>query len=87
MAFLKFATSKAHRERRLAFLDFTWRRFVEDRCLQTAGALAFTTLFALVPLTAAALGVLAMFPSFAEWRDRLTGWIFRNFVPGAGDVV
>ena len=87
MAFLKFATSKAHRERRLAFLDFTWRRFVEDRCLQTAGALAFTTLFALVPLTAAALGVLAMFPSFAEWRDRLTDWIFRNFVPAAGDVV
>lgn len=83
----KFATLKAHRERRLAFLEFTWRRFVEDRCLQTAGALAFTTVFALVPLTAAALGVLAMFPAFLEWRDRLTGWIFRNFVPAAGDVV
>jgi membrane protein len=75
------------RERRLAFLEFTWHRFLEDRCLQTAGALAFTTLFALVPLTAAILGVLAAFPVFEEWRIKLTSWAFNNFVPAAGDVV
>lgn len=87
MAILKFATSRRERERRLAFFKFTWKRFLEDRCLQTAGALAFTTLFALVPLTAAVLGILAAFPVFAEWRMRLTGWVFENFVPAAGDVV
>lgn len=75
------------RERSLAFLDFTWQRFLEDRCLQTAGALAFTTLFAMVPLTAAILGVLAIFPVFEEWRVQLTSWAFNNFVPAAGDVV
>jgi membrane protein len=79
--------SRRSRERSLAFLEFTWQRFLEDRCLQTAGALAFTTLFALVPLTAAVLGILAAFPVFEEWRFRLTGWVFNNFVPAAGDVV
>jgi membrane protein len=79
--------TRLDRERSLAFLDFTWERFVEDRCLQTAGALAFTTLFAMVPLTAAILGVLSAFPVFEEWRIKLTIWVFNNFVPAAGDVV
>ena len=81
------AKSSLSRERSLAFLEFTWHRFLEDRCLQTAGALAFTTLFALVPLTAAILGVLAVFPVFEEWRIKLTSWAFNNFVPATGDVV
>ena len=83
----KLAKSSLTRERSLAFLEFTWHRFLEDRCLQTAGALAFTTLFALVPLTAAILGILAAFPVFEEWRIRLTSWVFNNFVPAAGDVI
>ena len=46
MPMSKFAMTRQSRERNLAFLEFTWERFLEDRCLQTAGALAFTTLFA-----------------------------------------
>lgn len=87
MSYPNIAKSSLSRERSLAFLEFTWHRFVEDRCLQTAGALAFTTLFALVPLTAAILGVLAAFPVFEEWRIKLTSWAFNNFVPAAGDVI
>jgi membrane protein len=79
--------TRLDRERSLAFLDFTWERFLEDRCLQTAGALAFTTLFAMVPLTAATLGILSAFPVFEEWRIKLTVWVFNNFVPAAGNVV
>ena len=81
------AKSSLSRERSLAFLEFTWQRFLEDRCLQTAGALAFTTLFALVPLTAAILCILAAFPVFEEWRIKVTSWAFNNFVPATGDVV
>ena len=84
---LGFFHSRYDRERVVAFLNFTWQRFVEDRCLQTAGALSFTTVFALVPLTAAVLGVLAAFPGFAGWREQLTHWVFQNFVPAAGDTV
>lgn len=87
MAIPKSLLKTHSRERRIAFFRFTVNRFIEDRCLQTAGALAYTSLFALVPLTAAILGILAAFPVFAEWRDQLTGFVFRNFVPAAGDVV
>jgi membrane protein len=87
MALMQFATRRYDREQTLAFFHFTWERFLEDRCLQTAGALAYTSLFALVPLTAAVLGMLAAFPVFAEWKDRLTAFVFQNFVPATGDVV
>src|SRR6187402_2651289 len=85
---VKFArTPRLDRERSLALFQFTWTRFLEDRCMQTAGALAYTSLFALVPLTAAILGILAAFPVFADWRDKITGWVFSNFVPAAGDTI
>jgi len=84
----KFARSqRLDRERSLALLRFAWHRFLEDRCMQTAGALAYTSVFALVPLTAAILGILAAFPVFAPWRDKITGWVFENFVPAAGDTI
>lgn len=78
---------RVDRERSLALLWFTWHRFLEDRCMQTAGALAYTSVFALVPLTAAILGILAAFPVFAGWRDKITVWVFANFVPAAGSTV
>ena len=87
MALPKFATKRIDRERTLAFFQFTWERFLEDRCLQSAGALAYTSLFALVPLTAAILGILAAFPVFDEWKISLTAFVFQNFVPATGDVV
>ena len=76
-----------HRDRLRAFAAFLWQRFLDDRCPQTAGALAFTTLFALVPLTAAMLGILSAFPVFQEWRAQLTDFVFDNFVPSTGKTV
>ncbi len=87
MGLREFATRRFDREQVLTFLRFTWKRFLEDRCLQTGGALAFTSLFALVPLTAAVLGMIAAFPAFAGWKDQLTAFVFENFVPATGDVV
>ena len=75
------------RHHTLAFLRFIVRRFLDDRCQQSAGALACTTLFAIVPLTAALIGILSGFPAFAEWRDRITEFIFQNFVPATGEAV
>jgi membrane protein len=82
-----FGTSLRDRDRVGSFLRFTWQRFLEDRCMQTAGALAYTSVFALVPLTAAVLGILAAFPGFAGWREQITSWVFENFVPAAGSTV
>jgi membrane protein len=83
----KFARKRYDRERVATFFEFTWCRFLEDRCMQTAGALAYTSVFALVPLTAAVLGILAAFPGFASWRERVMAWVFLNFVPAAGSTV
>lgn len=69
------------------FFRFLWRRFLDDRLLEAAGALAFTTLFALVPLSMVAFGALAAFPAFGEWREQLTGYIFANFVPSSASAV
>jgi membrane protein len=75
------------RDRVKAFVRFVWQRFVDDKCLETAGALAYTTLFALVPLTVAIFTILTALPSFNGWSHVLTDFLFRNFVPAAGEAV
>jgi membrane protein len=75
------------RDQLQAFGVFLWQRFGDDRCPQSAGALAFTTLISLVPVTAAILGVLSSFPVFARWQADLTTFVFNNFVPAAGSTV
>ena len=63
------------------------QRFVHDRCQRVAGALSFTTLLAIVPLTAVTVSVLALFPVFGAWLNVIQEFIYSNFVPAAGDVV
>lgn len=75
------------RDRLRAFSHFLWQRFVDDKCFETAGALSYTTLFALVPLTAAVFGILSALPVFGQWTDALSDFVFRNFVPAAGHAV
>lgn len=70
------------------YLRFVWKRFKQDRCLQVAGSLTFTTLLALVPLLTVALAVLAAFPLFAEFSAALKAFIWNNLMPqAAGKVV
>ncbi len=77
----------ATRERAGSFFRFLARRFVDDRCFDSASALAYATLFALVPLFAVVFGVVSMFPLYQTWVDKLTGFVFANFVPGAANTV
>lgn len=75
------------RDRSLAFGRFLWRRFLDDKCFETAGALSYTTLVSLVPLTVAVLAMFAAFPMFEDERDTLINFVFGNFVPAAGETV
>lgn len=75
------------RARNIAFLKFVGRRVLDDNLFQAAGALAYTTVFALVPLSMVVFGVLSAFPVFSEWSDRLTEYVFTNFVPSAASSV
>jgi len=66
-----------------AFLRFVWTRFVGDRLFEAAGALSYTTVFALVPLSMVVFGVLSAFPAFNDWSGQLSDYIFSNFVPSS----
>ena len=69
------------------FLAYLVRRFNEDRGLQTAGALSYTTLLALVPLLTVTVYALSAFPVFGSLSGRIHDFIFTNFIPATGEVV
>ena len=71
------------RARMARFGRFLWHRFLDDRLFQAAGSLAYTTVFALVPLVIVVFGVLSAFPVFERWSEALSDYVFSNFVPSA----
>jgi membrane protein len=75
------------RDRIRTFSRFLWQRFIDDKCFETAGALSYTTLVSLVPLMVAVFAMFSAFPVFAEARNTLVDFMFRNFVPAAGEKV
>ena len=86
-AALQALLQRFERERVHSFALFLWQRFRDDRCFESAGAMAYTTVFALVPLTAALFGVVTAVPAFVDWLDTATAFIFNNFVPAAARAV
>jgi len=78
---------RVDREHIQSFAQFLWTRFLDDRCFETAGALAYTSLFALVPLSMVVFGILSAFPVFDTWSAQLTSFIFSNFLPASAQAV
>ncbi len=64
-----------------------WTHFQEDRCLEEAASLGYTSLLSLVPLLAVVFGIVAAFPVFDVWSERLQSIIFDNFMPSTGEQV
>jgi len=70
-------------------MHFPWRRamrhlthrFADDRLGQTAGALTFTTLIAVVPLLTVALAVVTAFPIFDQFQTVLQRWLLESLIP------
>lgn len=75
------------RARAKTFFRFLGKRFLDDRLFQAAGALSYTTVFALVPLSMVVFGVLSAFPVFKDWSTQLSDYVFANFVPSAARSV
>jgi len=75
---------KKKSQRLMAFSHFIGRRFNDDQCFEAAGALSFTTVFAMVPLLTVALSVFASFPEFSRFSEAVTSFVFRHFVPTSG---
>ena len=66
------------------FLRYLGGRMIEDRCQQTAAALTWVTLFALVPLLTVFYAILSLVPGFQDLGDQLQTLVFRHFVPSTG---
>ena len=62
------------------------RRFRDERALQTAGSLSYTTLLSLVPLLTVALAIASAFPVFSQAVEALRGFLVHNFLPDARAV-
>lgn len=75
------------RARAQSFFRFLAKRSLDDNLLQAAGALAFTTAFAIVPLSLVVFKLLNALPGFTEWSVKLSEYVFSNFVPSAARSV
>lgn len=65
----------------IAFLAAATRSFGEDRSVQTAGSLTFTTLLALVPLLTVVLWLSSTFPAFERAVDALERHMVAQLLP------
>jgi len=73
------------RGKRLAL--HVWKHFQEDRCFEEAASLGYTSLLAMIPLLAVVFGIVAAFPVFTDWSDKLQSFIFENFLPATGEQI
>nr|VFK37422.1 MAG: membrane protein [Candidatus Kentron sp. TC] len=69
------------------FFTLLIRHFINDRCFESAGALAYTSLLSLVPLMAVSFTLLSAFPVFAEFTDKILDFIVNTFVPANRGIV
>jgi len=63
------------------FLRFVSQRFNQDRCLQIAGSLTYTTLLSLVPLFTIVVAMLSALPFFEKAMVNIKVFLLLNLVP------
>ncbi len=78
---------KQHLQLAWRFVRLLATRFLADRAPQSAAALTYTTLFAVVPTMTVTFVMLAAVPAFRELGEPLQAFVFRNFVPATGEQV
>src|SRR6186997_2781068 len=64
-----------------AFVRYLGQRWVEDRCMQTAASLAFTTLLALAPVFGIAVALLSRAPFFEQVLVQIKIFLLLNLLP------
>ena len=69
------------------FAAYVWDRFREDRCWRMAAGLGYTSLLALVPLSAIAFAMLAAFPVFEGLREQFQDVLFANLLPQSAEAM
>lgn len=74
-------------DRFVHFCRYLVKRFIADNCIESAAALTYTTLFAVVPVMTVTYAMLAAIPAFADVGGQIEDFIFQNFVPATGETL
>ncbi len=69
------------------FLRYAIRQFYQQRGLQIASSLAYTTLLSLVPLVTVAFVLMENLPMFQGVGHTLQAFVFENFIPSFGNTI
>ncbi len=69
------------------FLRYVWDRFIAGRCWRMAAGLSYTSLLAIVPLSAIAFSMLAAFPVFEGVKEQFQDILFQNLLPQSADAM
>ena len=69
------------------FLPKVVKQFQRKQCPQSAAALTYMTLFAIVPLMTVTYSMFSVIPAFQGLGEQLQGFIFSHFVPDTGQEV
>lgn len=70
-----------------AYILYALRRFYRDGGMQSAAALTYTTLLALVPLMTIAFAIFSAFPAFQSVQYQIELLLFENLVPEVGSII
>ena len=69
------------------FFRYLVAQLDEDRCRESAAALTYLTLFALVPLLTVGLSIVSAVPAFNIVEQQAQALIFTHFLPGSGEEI
>ena len=69
------------------YVDEMVRQFITYNCMSQAGALTYTTLFAVVPMMTVAYAMFSVLPEFESVGGRIQAYVFENFVPDSSALV
>ena len=69
------------------FLVYALRRFLSDGCPQSAAALTYMSLFAIVPMLTLMYSMFSLVPAFQELGGQVEEFIFSKFLPSSGQEI
>jgi membrane protein len=70
-----------------SFLKLLLTRFKQERCIDMASSLTFTTLLSLVPFITIMLTFISAFPQFSDFGGHVKSLILENMLPETGDMI
>ena len=69
------------------FLRYLVQRFNRDGCRQSAAALTYMSLFAIVPMLTLMYSMFSLVPAFNEVGSQVEAFIFSKFLPSSGQEI